>query len=186
MLILGNKLEHARQVIAGAPGGGSGMSQELILPIKMCRELMSDIRRLSHDLHPHILERLGLAAALESTFTRAFEGSETEWQLKVEDPFDVVLSDEISLAIYRVVQETLTNILKYAAATQVSCNINIRQKMLECSISDNGVGFDVEAINSDSLGIQESSARVAMLGGKYSVSSNPGAGSLVSMEIPLH
>ncbi len=186
VLILGNKLEHARQVIAGAPGGGSGMSQELILPIKMCRELMSDIRRLSHDLHPHILERLGLAAALESTFTRAFEGSETEWQLKVEDPFDVVLSDEISLAIYRVVQETLTNILKYAAATQVSCNINIRQKMLECSISDNGVGFDVEAINSDSLGIQESSARVAMLGGKYSVSSNPGAGSLVSMEIPLH
>ena len=152
--------------------------------IALCKELMSDIRRMSHDLHPHILKRLGLEAALESTFERALNDSGIDWSLKIDDLSTVELDGEVSLTAYRVIQEALNNILKYSRSNHVNCEVAVNDGKLLCRISDNGVGFDVQNIQGDALGLEESAGRVRLLGGDYEVRSSPGSGTDVEFWLP--
>jgi len=152
-------------------------------PVDQCSQIMADVRRLSHDLHPHILKRLGLAAALESTFERALDPAGIDWSLDV-DPLPAVLSAEIEISIYRVLQETLNNILKYAQASEVTCRVAIEGNTIRARITDNGVGFDLAKVRGDTLGLEESGGRVRLLGGRFDVESTPGMGTEISFCFP--
>ncbi|MEH6570172.1 MAG: 7TM diverse intracellular signaling domain-containing protein [Halioglobus sp.] len=152
--------------------------------IGQCGEIMSDVRRLSHDLHPHILQRLGLATAIEATFERALEPVQIKWDLDIDSLPDE-LEPELEITAYRVIQEGLNNILKHASATAVECSIRASQESIQCRLFDNGVGFNVATAGTKTLGLQESTARIQILGGRFHVESVFGRGTTIQFEVPL-
>ncbi|TDG11394.1 hypothetical protein E2F43_18590 [Seongchinamella unica] len=185
VLVLRNQLHQIRQATFARSESRNIDADVLNPPIALCKEVMDDLRRISHDLHPHILARLGLQAALESTLERALDDSGIEWSLDIKDLAEVPVDRDVNLAIYRVVQEALSNILKYSSATTVNCTMRVNGHKLMCSISDNGIGFDSEAVAGDALGLQESAGRIRVLGGVYSVRTSPGAGTEVGFWLPI-
>lgn len=184
VLILGNKLAQISDLDQKSGSSWRQAADKLQEPIELCGEIMGDIRRLSHDLHPHVLERLGLPAALESTFERALD-DRVSWSLDIAEMPETSLSQEVELTAYRVIQEALSNVLKYSQATEVSCILKINGSKLECRLADNGVGFDPEKIAGDSQGLQESAGRIRLLGGEYMVNTDLGSGTVVTFSIPV-
>lgn len=139
-------------------------------------------RRIIEDLRPSSLANLGLSAAIE-ILTREFsERSKLDVQVNVEA---VPLEENTQLTIYRMVQESLTNIAKYAAATQVLVTVHNHPKHVAIEIRDDGKGFEVGDIRRDAHGLLGMRQRVESEGGRLTVTSSKGAGTLVSAVIPL-
>jgi two-component system NarL family sensor kinase len=106
-------------------------------------KIMGDIRAISHQLHPGILEDFGLGAALEE-LARDFS-QRTSIDVKVERlSIRNVLSTEVKAALYRIAQESLTNIERHANATKVSLSLKLTSDWLVLEIIDNGQGFDYQ------------------------------------------
>jgi two-component system NarL family sensor kinase len=148
-------------------------------------EAIHEIRRISHHLHPRILDELGLSSALEAL---ASEFSErTGIEVSIEKPaVRKLLPDNINTTLYRVVQESLTNIEKHAGACQVKIKLVIRQDMLVLSIADNGVGINSHKNKEDhdyGIGLRNLSERVEYLHGQFRVLSRP-IGTTVEAKIP--
>jgi len=118
---------------------------------------IQEIRRISHHLHPRILDELGLSAAMASLSKEFSE--QTNIKVDVIKPkLSKLLPDNINITLYRVVQESLTNIQKHAKATAVIIELSINNKWLTLTISDNGKGFNKSDIkknksHQDSFGI---------------------------------
>ena len=184
VLVLGNQLFQARQTVSVKGESNELDSSLLEAPIELCREIMGDVRRISHDLHPHTLERLGLKAALESTFERALNDSGVHWSLDIDDMPEKPLDKEANLAAYRVIQEALSNILKYSNASRVECEVRVTSHRMSCTIYDNGDGFDRDGVDSDALGLENSAGRIRLLGGVYAVNTSLGAGTRVAFWLP--
>jgi PAS domain S-box-containing protein len=156
--------------------------EELIV---MIDDMLENLHRLAVNLRPAALDHLGLVPALEQfveTFTQ---------QYNIETQFDVIgLSDErlppaMETALYRIVQESLTNTAKHAQATQADVLLTQQPDQVVVIIEDNGIGFDPEAAMQTSrlglLGIRE---RAQMLDGKLVIESNPGTGTTVRIKVP--
>ena len=146
---------------------------------------INEIRRISHHLHPRILDELGLSSALESL---AIEFSErTGIEVNVTKPaVRKLLSDEINTTLYRVVQESLTNIEKHANASKVRVCITIEQNELVLKVKDNGRGFDtkMEANKIDhGIGLRNLAERVEYHCGSFSCVSNH-KGTKITVTIP--
>lgn len=151
--------------------------------VSYCGEIMHDVRRISHDLHPHMLQRLGLAAALRSTMERALAHTEIQWSLDVDDQAEDIDSD-VKITLYRVVQECLSNIIKYAGPGKVSCEISCSAGLVRGAVSDDGVGFDDQRQEAATLGLQGMHGRVLLLGGTMEIASAPDRGTRVNFELP--
>ena len=139
-------------------------------------------RRIIEDLMPSTLTNLGLHATLEIQGREFEERTGIETVTSIEE---VETSRETSLAIYRLVQESLNNITKYAQATQVSIVLNQRGKVLELRIQDNGVGFNVDESMRKSHGLPGMLHRVEALSGSLRVFSAPGKGSSIHVALPV-
>ncbi|NND68051.1 MAG: hypothetical protein HKN19_10730 [Halioglobus sp.] len=146
--------------------------------------LMDEIRDISHDLHPHMLTRLGLAAALESTIERAAQSKDLTTDIDIE-AMEGDLPDEVEIALYRIVQECLNNVLKYADATTIRFRLEQGPDTLTAILEDDGKGFDPATIDGDGLGFSEIVGRTSLLGGKFDVASKPGQGTRVSIYLPI-
>ena len=138
-------------------------------------------RRIIEDLRPSSLSNLGLTAALE-ILTREFaERAGLEVQTNLET---VELSDATQLTVYRMVQESLTNIGKYAHAHKVLVTVHNHPQHVAVQIRDDGQGFDLSGIGRTSHGLAGMRQRVEAAGGRLTVSSTPGEGTLVSAILP--
>jgi two-component system, sensor histidine kinase LadS len=151
--------------------------------IGYCGEIMRDVRNISHDLHPHMLKRLGLAAAVKSTIDRALTANAIETDIEVCDLPDN-MNPEIEITVYRVIQECMNNILKHAEATRVTCRISSTANAIEVQLMDNGMGFSFGERQSKTLGLLEMEGRVRMLGGHFNLTSQPGEGTEVQFRLP--
>ncbi|MEZ5570982.1 MAG: 7TM diverse intracellular signaling domain-containing protein [Halioglobus sp.] len=149
-----------------------------------CSEIMNDVRRLSHDLHPHMLERLGLAEALNSTMERAFGSTGINYTITIDKLPDKLLP-ELEITVYRVIQECLNNILKHAEATAVSLDIAAQEGEVHCTLFDNGVGFSAAATGDTTLGLREMAGRVELLGGRFRTQSSAGKGTTIEFVLPI-
>lgn len=149
-----------------------------------CSALVDEVRRISHDLHPHILQRLGLRAAIESTMQRALGTLDIRWTAEI-DPACETLDDNLQSTIYRAVQECLNNVMKHARATQVSCEIVCDTEEVKTLVCDNGVGFDASQPAANGLGLGDMEGRLQVLGGSMRVESAPGSGTTLEFNIPL-
>ncbi len=141
-------------------------------------------RRIIDDLRPPLLIELGLVVALRSLgeeFSHA-QGIELVLELPEEDP---PLSPDAALALFRIAQEALTNVHKYAAANKVSLLLRETEDgQLELRITDNGRGFDPAMTPLRSHGLLGMRHRVRMLHGAFALDSAPGAGTRLAVRIP--
>jgi len=148
--------------------------------------IMRDLHRLAVNLRPSSLDRLGLAAALRQ-YTEQFScEQQATVRLETRGLEDVRLPPEIETALYRIAQESLTNVARYAHATKVGVALMKNADRLTLMVEDDGVGFDVEeALQRGRLGLVGMRERVDALGGSLKIESAPGAGTTVLAQIPL-
>jgi PAS domain S-box-containing protein len=152
---------------------------------KLADEVIVSIQQIASELRPGILDRLGLAAAVEVE-AQAFQnrtGIHCHWSLPKEP---LALSQDQATAMFRIFQEILTNVARHARATEVAVSLGQQAGNLLLEASDNGVGIrqsDVE--NPKSLGLLGMQERAAMLGGRVTFRQGPGKGTTVAVEIPL-
>ncbi len=138
-------------------------------------------RRIIEDLRPSSLSNLGLISSLE-ILTREFadrSGIEITTEFEACD-----LSDAAQLTVYRIVQESLTNIAKYANATQAEVVLSKYDSHVVLAVKDNGAGFSLSDVKASSHGLAGMRHRVEAHGGKLTVSSAPGAGTKISAVLP--
>ncbi|HZK14875.1 MAG TPA: sensor histidine kinase, partial [Desulfobaccales bacterium] len=151
--------------------------------------VIDDIRRLSRDLSPAILEDLGLQSALKYLLDGVSKHYTVSHVFEVED-LDQLFPAEAQIIIYRIFQECLTNISKHAGATEVSIAVKEDDGLISLMIEDNGAGFDPALVLARraagrGLGLAALAERARMLGGTLEIRSQPGAGTRIACVIPV-
>ena len=145
---------------------------------------LQDVRRLAVELRPSALDDFGLVAALER-----LSASFTD-QTGIEIDFETALGDErlpaeVETALYRIVQESLTNVVKHARARRVSILLARRNGAIKAVIEDDGQGFDPAASPSAGFGLVGMRERLALLGGRLEVESSGDTGTTIAAEVPV-
>jgi signal transduction histidine kinase len=167
----------------------AGDKQELHIAVGEVRELvrttLQDVRQLAVELRPSALDDFGLVAALER-LTETF-GEQTGISVQFQQPLPTSdrLPSEVETALYRIVQESLTNIVKHARAANVSVVLARKDDSVSVVVEDDGVGFDPELVRDEGMGLVGMRERVALLGGRLAIESRPGAGTTFVAEVPL-
>ncbi len=147
------------------------------------REVAATVRQLAHNMHPSVLEHLGLGAALQSLARDVTAESGLHVTARIEAGTDE-LSPEASLALYRVCQEALRNCIKHARATSATVELSRVGTIIRLSVSDNGVGFAPgQAAGDAGLGLVSLRERIGLLKGRFEVVSQPGHGTMVLTEV---
>jgi signal transduction histidine kinase len=144
-----------------------------------------DIRKISHALMPSALERLGLIDAVEQFCTQMQTTGNFEIDFQ-HYGFDARLSQKLELLLYRIIQELLNNIIKYANAKEVLVQFTKNENLISITIEDDGKGFDISTLkNKDGIGLQSMQKRIELLGGKMDIDSEIGKGTSVNIELPV-
>jgi signal transduction histidine kinase len=147
--------------------------------------LAQDIHRLSRQLHPSIVDHLGLIAALRAeyvTFSRQHGISAEFFGPEVPDAYPA----DISLSLYRIAQESLWNVAKHAQARSVRLAVAEDAGQIILTVEDDGIGFDVNGVKGKgSLGLVSIEERARLVGGRFLVQSQPGKGTRVEVRVPL-
>ena len=151
---------------------------------KQTVEISTNVQALSHDLHTSKLDYLGVVAAMKS-WCREFSERQSI-DINFKDNVSSVVSREIGLALFRVLQEAVHNAVKYSGVKQVSAQIVERSDGIHLVISDSGRGFDVEAAKKGiGLGLTSMQERVRLVNGTIAIQSRPMRGTSVLVHVPL-
>jgi signal transduction histidine kinase len=152
---------------------------------ELVRSTLQDVRQLAVELRPKVLDDFGLVAALER-LTQSF-GEQTGISVHFQQllPTARRLPPEVETALYRIVQESLTNIVKHARATSVSVVLTRKDDSVSVVVEDDGVGFEPARERDGGIGLAGMRERVALLGGRLAIESRPGAGTTFVAEVPL-
>ena len=145
---------------------------------------LQDVRRLAVELRPSALDDFGLVPAVERLTDTFREQSglhvELEAQLGAER-----LPREAETALYRVIQEAFTNVVKHSGASRVSVLLQRKDASVVAVVEDDGAGFDTARTRDDALGLAGMRERLALVGGRLRLESTPGAGTTVVAEVPV-
>jgi two-component system, NarL family, sensor histidine kinase UhpB len=155
--------------------------------IDMTAEALEDVRHMAHELRPPSIDDLGLHASVESLTAQFrerfgipiryhYEGSKRR------------LPAGIEIAMYRIIQEALTNVAKHSKATSANVQIGADEHVVWAKVEDQGIGFDpqnFDRTDGSGLGLFGMQERTALFGGKLKIDSAPGRGTIVSVQIPL-
>jgi len=142
-----------------------------------------DVHSLAYRLYPATLRVLGLVPALQA-LQREMERSVIVVNL-VHESIPDTLPQDVTLCVFRVVQEALQNAVKYSSAREVSISLDGTPHQLQVTIADDGVGFDVGAALGKGLGLVSMSERIEALNGTFEIHSAPGAGTRLVISVPL-
>jgi PAS domain S-box-containing protein len=148
-------------------------------------KMVDTVRKISSELRPGMIDDLGLIEALDwycHDFGKRF-GLKTNFTSNIEDPN---LSKKITIGIFRILQESLTNVARHAEATKVDVTFIKQGEQLILLIEDNGKGFDPKATREKkTLGIIGMQERAIMINGSYQVNSTPGKGTIIEVSVNL-
>jgi signal transduction histidine kinase len=156
--------------------------------IEELRELvvstLQDVRRLAVELRPSVLDDFGLVAALERLAQSFSEqsGIAVDFQAALADER---LPEEAETALYRIVQESLTNVVKHARARRVSILLTRKDGAVKAVVEDDGQGFDPAAAGDDGFGLVGMRERLALLGGRLEIEASAEAGTTIAAEVPV-
>jgi len=145
---------------------------------------LDSVRRIATELRPSVLDQLGLAAALE------WQGHEfaTRTGLEVEmeiSPDDACIPDEVGSPVFRILQESLTNVARHAQASRVFIRLHQADDLLTLEVSDNGIGIAPERMKGTaSLGLIGMRERALACGGEFSITARRGGGTAVLLIVP--
>ena len=140
------------------------------------------MRRLAVELRPKALDDFGLAPALERL--RDTFSEQTGMRVDLESRIRDRLPPDVETALYRIVQEALTNVVKHAQANAVSIVLTSKAGAVTALIEDDGRGFS-HGGSGEGLGLLGMAERLALLGGRLKVESRPGGGTTIVAEVPL-
>ncbi len=145
---------------------------------------MNDVKSYSYQLRPQSLDRLGLTATIESLISTV---KLTNKNIHIIFKPNIInrLSPAMEINLYRVVQEAIHNIVKYAFADRVEILLEEDQEKIILQIIDNGKGFDLSTSKNGGLGLKHMSERVDQLNGEFSIHSQIGKGTMIDISIPI-
>lgn len=152
--------------------------------LQMVDESVKTVRRIASELRPSLLDDMGLVAAME-WHLEEFEkrsGIEKEAHLPARE---ILLPEAIKIGLFRILQESLTNVARHSGANKVIVQFGQTNNKITLNITDNGKGLNSGHAAKKTLGLLGMQERVNMMGGEYKLAGKPGAGTTVSVEIPL-
>jgi signal transduction histidine kinase len=173
-------LKPLEDALAGDPGRAAalaGLREQVV-------SALQDVRRLAVELRPAVLDDYGLVPALERLIDSFAEQSDVRVDFH-SALGEARLPSEVETALYRVVQESLTNIVKHANARNVSVSLARRKSGVAAVIEDDGVGFDQRTVSQDGIGLLGMRERLALIDGRLEIESRPGAGTTLVAEVPV-
>ena len=155
--------------------------------VRLLDQAEKHLRQFSHELRPTVLDDLGLVPAVRSLANGV--SKRTKLPIQVTSSLNGRLPPSIEIGLYRVVQESLTNVTKHSRARSVKIDLGRKRGKILCSVQDDGVGFDAAKVLSRNgkkglglIGIQE---RLNVLKGSFHVESQPGRGSKLFITVPI-
>jgi signal transduction histidine kinase len=174
-------------LLAQSPAQGVGDSIEQLR--MLAYHALQDVRQLSRLLRPHMLDDLGLLPTLRWLF-RSFEqssGIQVDFQ---HDGIDRRFDPDVETLVFRIIQEAVTNSAKHARTRSIEVRALATAARVFLTVQDLGVGFDAEAIlepaaTNGGFGLRGIRDRVQLFGGRFSLHSEPGAGTLIEIDVPL-
>jgi len=187
--------DEAAQLLASVHVALAGLSRDLPPSVQrrleeirgLLDQVEGELRRLSHELRPTMLDDLGLVPALE--FLAEGVAKRAGLVVAVTGSTQGRLPSRVETTLYRIVQEALTNAARHAHATHVEVRLRREPQAIGCSVADDGVGFDAAAVlapgGRHGLGLAGIRERLDPLGGTLQVTSAPGAGTRLSVSVPL-
>jgi signal transduction histidine kinase len=147
-------------------------------------QVSETVRRMSHELHPSILQYSGLAPALQSYCKEFGALTGVEVSLTIDGKFDTV-SSGTALCVYRITQESLRNVAKHAQVATAAIEIRHANGLLSLSVSDTGVGMEPASAKATSgLGLVSIRERTRLVGGTVKITSKPAHGTTITVRIP--
>jgi PAS domain S-box-containing protein len=165
------------------PRRNAALLERIGSTLELADRIIQSVRRISTELRPGILD-LGLAAAVEwqAQEFQARTGIQCQLRLLAQE----VVAPDVSTALFRILQETFTNVARHSGATRAEVVLQKERNRLVLRIRDNGRGFDqADPTLSKSLGLLGIRERAAILGGRVNISSAPGKGTSVTVWVPL-
>jgi signal transduction histidine kinase len=168
----------------------SPLREKVELSEKKVIELFDFIRNISQDLRPSSLNKFGLIASIRKLIE----------DMKINSGINIKffskgiterLQPEMELALYRIIQESLNNVIKHADADEVFINLTLRDETVKLTVEDNGIGFDYQEIKSDldskkgPLGLNIMKERAIQIGGELWIETEKGKGTMLVVHIPL-
>src|SRR5262249_32312021 len=145
----------------------------------------SDLHNLSHQLHPSSLHAIGLVSALRG-FCREFAAHHQVDVQFINHDAAQEIPQEVSLCVFRVVQEALRNVVKHSGAKAAIVNLQGDEGKLKLSISDSGTGFDPDSAKQNSgLGLISMQERLRLIGGELWIQAAPSFGTHLYVEVPI-
>ena len=166
-------------------GGNATVQNELTRLQQRTIDLADVIRNLSHDLHPGVLQHVGLAAALNGHCAEVGRQHPIDVTFSAVDGLDGIPQD-VALCLYRVAQEALRNIAAHAGAHKAQITLRSIEEGLELVIADDGQGFDLAEVQRlGGLGLISLEERVRLIGGSLAINAEPQRGTEVRVQVPL-
>ncbi|HEV8158906.1 MAG TPA: sensor histidine kinase, partial [Pyrinomonadaceae bacterium] len=146
-------------------------------------QAIEEVREITNNLRPHLLDRLGLTKAINAMLKKVSGVIEIESEV---DSIDNVFSEAQEISVYRIVQESLNNVIKHSNASGASVVIRADESNVFILIEDDGAGFDFENIKSKSgFGLVGLKERTQLLNGEFSIDSKIGQGTKIKVKIPI-
>jgi PAS domain S-box-containing protein len=150
--------------------------------------ILQGVRRLSHDLRPAALDRLGLLPAVELLAQEVTRHSNVVTKVNLSGK-EHRLPEEVAIALFRITQEALRNVWRHSRATRAEITIDFSDGRIKITVSDNGKGFQIppqisDLTKQDKLGLAGMQERAQLVGGTLTVQSQPGKGTTITIEAP--
>lgn len=144
----------------------------------------AEVRNISHQMLPKELEQFGLVPAIEGMLNLHFGNSPIQVSFE-HSGFDVRVGAAVELALFRVLQELVSNVIKHSKASLLSVQLIRLNTHVMLNVSDNGIGFDVENIQKNGIGLLSIASRIDAIKGNLRYESSAGNGTTVTIRTPL-
>jgi len=185
LVVLSRQLEALASSSEGLPEQSHLRLEELR---QKTNNIMQGVRRLSQDLRPAALDRLGLLAALERLAAEVMEYSGIATKVNILGN-ERRLGEEIELVLFRIVQEALRNVVRHSQATSAEITVEFEQSKTRIAVSDNGKGFSLPQTigglaKNGKLGLAGMQERAQLIGATLTIESQPGKGCAITAELP--
>lgn len=150
---------------------------------KLLAQAIHESRRISHELMPAVLEDFGLSAAIEDICKQFSNSVKISYSINIGN---YKLDRYLELAVFRITQELMTNIIKHSKATTACLNIKYQNSLINILVKDNGVGIDgTNNVQQPGIGLASIRNKVSLLQGVINIKSKPGNGTNIYIEIPV-
>ncbi|HRB92764.1 MAG TPA: sensor histidine kinase, partial [Chitinophagales bacterium] len=159
---------------------------KILQSLTVLDESIKEIRNISHNLLPDVLLKYGLISAIDKFVQKINQTNQLNVQFECNGFEESSLNNTEKLMMYRIIQESVNNTIKYAHANEVMIQLSADEREISLMVQDNGKGFDIKNINTNSgIGFKNMQLRTEFLKGKIDIESSINNGTTIFIEIPL-